>query len=190
MENANRPATPAEAANAIAAAEAGSASLARRLVVPRLFLGSVGAAVALQIGTTATGLATQGSWSGSGWLLAGGLLLFLAVSGFQLARFRMLNGVRLDGLVSRVVGGTATAASLSYVAALGGAIWAAFTGTWWLVPLLAATGGVAYALSGRGWLRKYRCEPATHGRRESAASLGVLVVLALAGSVLLVAARR
>jgi hypothetical protein len=181
------PPTPADAAAALAAAEAGRTSLAHRIVVPRLFLASIGAAVAVQIGTTAVGLA--GSAASSRWLLLAGIVVFLAVAAGQLVRFRGLNGVWLGGLLSRVVGGTATAASVSYAAALGGATWAAFARVWWLVPLCAVAGGVAYALSGSAWLRAYRAEPAGHGRGESAAWLAVLGVLALAGLVLLVAQR-
>ncbi len=88
-------------------------------------------------------------------------------------------------MVSRVFGGTATTASTSYAAALAAALCAAFAGVWWLVPLCAAAGGAAYALSGRSWLRRYRTDPAAHGRGEPAVALGVCVVLALAGVVLL-----
>jgi hypothetical protein len=143
--------------------------------------------VAVQIGTTAVGLA--GTAASSRWLLVAGIVVFLAVTAGQLVRFRGLNGVWLGGLLSRVVGGTATAASLSYAAALGGATWAAFARAWWLVPLCAVAGGVAYALSGSAWLRSYRAEPVGHARGESAAWLAVSGVLALAALVLLVAHR-
>lgn len=187
MESRDGAPSPEQAAAAIADAEAGRNSLVNDLVVPRLFFDSIGAAVALQIATTAAGLAAAGSRSG--WILVAGLVLFLAVSGYQLARFRSLNGVWLGGLVNRVVGGTATAASVSYVAALGGATWAAFTEVWWLVPLFAIAGGAGYALSGRAWMRRYRSEPASHSRPYSAASLTVVSVLALGGLVLLVTQR-
>ena len=73
-----------------------------------------------------------------------------------------MNGVWLGGFASRVVGGTATAASTSYVLSLGAAGWAAFDRAWWLVALCAAAGGVAYACSGRRWLRTYLAEPGRH----------------------------
>jgi hypothetical protein len=187
MESMSGPPTPGEAAAALADAEAGRSSLADRVVVPRLFLVSIGAAVAVQIGTTAVGLA--GTDASSRWLLVAGLVLLLLVSVVQLVRFRAANGIWLGGLVSRVVGGTATAASVSYAAALGAALWAAFAEAWWLVPLCAVAGGVAYALSGLSWLRAYHAEPGTHSRGESAAWVAVLGVLALAGLVLLVAQR-
>ena len=185
MENEPGTPTPQEAATAIADAEAGRALLADHIVVPPLFFATIGAAVAIQIGTTAAGLA--GAGESPLWLLAAGFAVFLAVAAVQLARFRRLNGVWLGGMVSRVVGGTAAAASTSYVAALAAAVWAAFAGVWWLVPLTAAAGGVAYGLSGRSWMRKYRSEPAAHSRGESAVVVTVCVVLTLAGLILLVA---
>jgi hypothetical protein len=188
METSSGSPTPGEAAAALAGAEAGRTSLADRIEMPRGFFASIGAAIALQVATTAVGLAagvtSEKTW---GWLLlAAGWLAFLAVAAVQLLRFRTLNGVWLGGLVSRVVGGTATAASLSYTAALGGATWAAFVDVWWLVPVCAVAGGAAYALSGMAWVRTYRAEPAAHGRGESALWLVVLVVLAVALLVLLV----
>jgi len=185
MENKSDTPSPNEAAAAVADAEAGLAALADRVRVPRLFFVSIGAAVAVQIGTTAAGLA--GAGESPLWLLTAGLAIFAAVSAIQLARFRRLNGVWLGGLVSRVVGGTATAASTSYVAALAAASWAAFAGVWWLVPLCASAGGAAYALSGVSWMRSYRSEPAIHSRGESALWLAVFAVLALTGLILLLA---
>lgn len=187
MESMSAVPTPGEAAAAIADAEAGRTAMANHVVVPHLFFVSLGAAVAFQIGTTAAGLA--GAGESPGWLVAAGIVVFVAVSAAQLARFRRTNGVWLGGLVSRVIGGTATAASISYAAALGGATWAAFAGVWWLVPLGSIAGGVAYALSGVRWLRKYRSDPAVHSRGESAAWLAVMTVLALTFLVLLVAQR-
>jgi hypothetical protein len=197
MESSHRVPTPGEAAAAIAEADAGSASLANRVRVPRAFFVAIGIAIAVQIGTTAIGLAAAqdehgiefaaGEWPV--WLLSGGVAFFVAVSAVQLARFRRLNGVWLGGLLSRVIGGTATAASVSYSAALGGATWAAFAEAWWLVPLAAIAGGAAYALSGLRWMRTYRGDPALHGRGESAAWLAVLTVLGVTCLVLLVALR-
>ena len=187
MENRGEGLSPSEAAAAIAAAEAGRASLAHQVVVPRLFFVSLGAAVAVQIGTTALGLA------GAGWspllVLVAGIVVFVVVSLAQLARFRRMNGVWLGGLLSRVIGGTATAASVSYGCALAGATWAAFEGVWWLVPFTGIAGGAAYALSGVGWVRKYRSDPATHSRGESTAWLAIATTLAMAFLILLVAQR-
>ena len=187
MESNAQPPTSAQAAAAIAEAEEGRASLADGIVVPRWFFLPIGVAVALQIGTTATGLGATGE--GMLWLFPAGLLALLLAMAVELARFRSRNGVWLGGLVSKVVGGTATAASTSYGAGLAGAIWAALAGAWWLVPVCAVAGGAGYAWSGRAWVRGYRAEPAAHGRGEPAAVLAVLAALALAGLVLLLALR-
>ena len=128
-----------------------------------------------------------GGWAG--WLLPAGVAVFPLVAGVEVARFRRLTGVWLGGLASRVVDGSATAASASYVLSLGAAVWAAFAHAWWLVVFCAAAGGMAYACSGRRWLRTYRAGPAAHGRGESAAVLAVLAILAVAGLVLLLVGR-
>jgi len=152
--------TPEQAAVALAEAEASRTMLARGVVLPPWFDAAVGAAITVQIATTALGLADIGGWAG--WLLPAGVAVFVLVAGMELARFRRLIGVWLGGFASRVVGGTATAASTSYVLSLGAAVWAAFDRAWWLVALCAAAGGVAYACSGRRWLRTYLAEPGRH----------------------------
>ena len=179
--------TPGEAAAALADAEAGLTTLANRVEMPRFFFSILGIAVAVQLGGSAVGLAGGGGHPVLIVIVVN--LLFLAVCGLELMRFRKLNGVWLGGLASRVVGGTATAASVSYGIAFGAALWAAFAEVWWLVPVCAAAGGVGYALSGSAWLRRYYNEPAANGRGESAVWLTVAVVLSLAGLVLLVALR-
>jgi hypothetical protein len=166
----------AEAAAALDAAEAARSALARGVVVPSGLLVSVGAAIALQIATTAVGLAR-----GSALTLLAGLVMFAAVAGVQLARFRALNGVWLGGFASRVVLGTATPVSAAYAIALGAAAWAAYAERWWLLALCAAAGGAAYALVGARWMGRYRARPAAHGRGESALLLALLGAAAVAG---------
>jgi hypothetical protein len=156
--------------------------LVRGVVVPSFFGAAIGAGITVQIATTALGVADIGGWAGC--RLPAGVVVFVLVAGVELARFRRVNGVWLGGFASRVVGGTATVASASYVLSLGAAVWVAFDRAWWLVALCAAAGGVAYACSGRRWLRTNRAEPAAHGRGESAAVLAVLVIVAIAGLVL------
>lgn len=184
MENERVAPLPEDASAALADAEAARALLAQDLVVPPLFYGSIGAAVTVQIATTAMAVADIGSWTV--WLVVAGIAVFLLVAGIQLARFRRHNGVWLAGLASRVVGGTAAAASTSYGLALAGALWASIAALWWVVAVFSIGGGVAYALSGRHWVRQYRAEPARYSRGESAAWLGLLVAGAVAGLVLLV----
>jgi hypothetical protein len=172
--------TAAEASAALADAEASRAGLARAITPPSWFSTSIGVAIAVQIATTAVGFGDDALW-----VLLAGLVLFVVVAGVQLARFRRRNGVWLGGFASRVVLGTRTAASLSYVAALGAAIWAAYGGRWALVALCSAAGGAAYALSGRRWMRAYRAEPAVHGPGEPVVWLALLSIAAVAGLVLL-----
>ena len=172
--------TAAEASAALAEAESSRETLAHGILTPSWFFTSISVAIAVQIGTTATGLAT-----GDLWVLAAGLVVFAAVGAVQLARFRRLNGVWLGGFASRVVLGTATPASASYALALGAAVWAAYTELWALVALWSVLGGAAYALGGRRWMAAYRAQPAVHWRGESAAWLALLVATALGGLALL-----
>jgi hypothetical protein len=180
MESTPRPPTAAEATAALADAEASRAGLARGIATPSWFFTSMSVAIATQIAATAVAFG-----AGIPWLPVAGLVVFVAVAGVQLARFRRRNGVWLGGFASRVVLGTGMAASLSYVVALGASIWAAYGSRWALVALWSAAGGAAYALSGRRWMRAYRAEPEVHGRGESVAWLALLSVVAVAGLVLL-----
>jgi hypothetical protein len=162
MESSDGSPTPEEAAVALAEVEASRTMVARGVVLPPFFDAAIGAAITVQIATTALGLADIGRWAG--WLLPAGVVVFVLVAGIELARFRRVNGVWLGGFAGRVVDGTAAAAATSYVLSLGAAGWAAFAQAWWLVAFCAAAGGMAYACSGRRWLRAYRAAPAAHGR--------------------------
>jgi hypothetical protein len=190
MESKPRRPPPDEASAALLEAEATRASLAAHIATPSWFFVSIGVAIAVQIATVAAGLgdkhALDAGEVGGPWLVAAGVAVFAAVAGVQLARFRRLNGVWLGGFASRVVLGTATAASVSYPVALGAAIWAAYGERWWLVALWSVAGGAAYALSGRRWMRSYRGDPAAHARGESLAWLALITAAALAGLALLV----
>ena len=73
----------------------------------------------------------------------------------------------MNGLASQVVVGTANAASIPYALTFASATWAALAAQWWLVLVSAAIGGIAYALAGQYWWRRYRLDPVTHGRGES-----------------------
>jgi hypothetical protein len=187
MESSRRPPTRDEAAAALSGAEASRARLAETIVLPSWFASSIGAAIAVQIGTAAVGFGDGSPWAW--WALAAGLVLFVVVGAVQLARFRRANGVWLGGLAGRVVLGTGTLASSSYAVALGAAIWAAFEGQWALVALASLAGGAAYALGGVRWVTTYRAAPEVHGRGESAAWLAAVALAALGGLVLLVLGR-
>lgn len=188
MENMTSAPTPEEASVALNAAETSRAALAARLELPTFFYGSIGMCVTVQIATASIGLAVDRGWARA--LLGAGVLLFCVVAAIQLARFRRLNGVWVGGIASRMVAGTANAASLSYGAAAFVSIWSAFGHRWWLVAIASSTGGLAYVLSGQHWLRAYRADPATHSRGESAAWLAVLGAASIVGLVFLVLGSR
>ena len=185
MENTKEPRIPsaAEASAALNDAEEARATLAQSAKVPSWFFASIGAAIAVQIASTAVGVADPSPLTLTA--LAAGIAVLVAVAAVQLARFRQLNGVRLGGLLSRVVLGTGTLASASYTLAAVAAILGAFDKRWWLVATASIIGGALYALNGRRWLRAYRTEPALHARGESLAWLALLTVAALAGLALL-----
>jgi hypothetical protein len=175
-------------ANALRDAERARDAMAASVVFPRGHDTAIGAAVAVQIATTALAPFLDLGWAR--WvLLAGGVVLFGVVAGLQLWRFSRLNGVRVAGFASRVVGGTAVLASVGYAGSLAVAFAAAAQELWWLTGLAALAGGVVYVLSGRRWLRAYRREPARLGAGESALWLALLVVAAVACLVLLVLER-
>jgi hypothetical protein len=183
MENTQKHPTPAAASTALNDAEASRATLAERITTPSWFFTSIGAAVAVQIASTAVGLGATSAATLSA--LVAGIVALAAVAGVQLARFRRLNGVWVGGLLSRVVLGTGALASASYAVAIVAATWAAFDAQWWLVVIWSTIGGGAYALSGRRWLGVYRAAPARHAQAESALWLGAMTVAALAGLALL-----
>ena len=187
METTSSTPTPEEASAALVDAEDSRARLAQGIVVPSWFFTSLGAAIGVQIATTALGVADDSGWERLA--LVAGLAALAAVAGIQLVRFRRINGVWLGGLASRVVFGTGTAVSATYAASAALAIWGALEGRWWLTALGSLAGGATYALNGRLWLRAYRREPAKHVHGEPAAWLAALTIAAIAGLVLLMLAR-
>jgi hypothetical protein len=184
MESSPKPPTPDEAANTLKQAEAARARFADEIVLPYWFAGSIGAAISVQIATTAVGLSNRVPW-----LIATGVSVFAVVGVLQLVRFRRLNGVWLGGLAGRVVLGTGTRASWSYAVALAVAIWASFGARWWLMALASLLGGAGYALAGGRWIHAYRGAPHKYGRGESAVWLTALSAVAVAGIVVLVLGR-
>ncbi|HEY1486052.1 MAG TPA: hypothetical protein VGF84_08100 [Micromonosporaceae bacterium] len=180
--------TPDEASRALADADAARARLAGGQALPSWFSTSIGAAIGVQIATTAAAIT---SGEPVRWLLAlAGLAVFALVAGVQLARYRRRNGVWLAGLVSRFVLGTATPASVSYAVAMAAAAWSALAGRWWLTVCCAVAGGAAYAVCGRYWLRAYRGDPAAHAQAEPAWWLAVVCAAAVGGGATLLAIAR
>ena len=177
------PQDPDDPGRVLAAADHASHRLAAGLRLPTGFHPALAAAVAIQIGTAAYGIAAQ---SGTGLAVAlGGVAVFLGVAALALYRFRQVNGVRVDGLTSQVVLGTGPLATGIYVCTFGAATWAAFESQWWLVVAAAAVGGAGYALSARQWWHAYQQDPAAHAAGVSPRTLTVLAALACLGLVVL-----
>ena len=180
-------ALPSDPAGDLDAADVARQRLAASLRLPSWFHTSLGVAVAIQIGSAAYGIAHQSGWGLV--VLALGCLPFLAVAWVQVKRFRRLNGVRVDGLVSRAVLGTSTLSSLVEVAGLGAAAWAALEGHPWLAGLAAVAGGVGYAFSAHRWWLGYQQDPAGNARAESPAVLVGLGLVLVVGLVILLTSR-
>lgn len=178
METTPQPQDPDDPRAALAVAADASRRLTDHLTLASGPLVALGAAVAVQVATAAVGIAAQ-TTAGLALVLSG-FAVFLAVAGGVLHRFRRTHGVRVDGLVSQVLLGPGASASVVYLAAVAGAIWAAFGGRWWLVALAAAAAGTGCALGVRAWWRAYRRDPAGHAR---GATPRVLVGLAVAACV-------
>jgi hypothetical protein len=60
-------------------------------------------------------------------------------------------------------------------------IWAAFDSLWWLVAVAAVAGGTGCALGARHWWHAYRHDPAGHARGASPRALGGFAALACLG---------
>ena len=170
-----------EAEIALAQAQAARTRMAGNLVLPSFFHTSIGAAIAVQIGTGAIafGVDKPAAWVA----LVAGVGVFALAAGLQLARFRRLDGVWIGGLAGRVVLGTANLTSFAYATAFAAATWAAFDRQWWLVPVPAVLGGAAYAWLGERWWRSYQGDPAQRRRDDSRAVLLLVPVVAAAGLV-------
>ena len=186
MESSSALPNPDDVAAVLDDAERSRADLVGEMLLPPHYHLWIGAAVAVQSAATAFGLVMDEPWGIV--LILAGALAFGMVAGAQVQRFKQRNGVWVSGFVSRAVLGTAVTASLGYAAGLASAVAAAFAGLWWLVVLCAIGGGVAYALAGRRWWRKYRQDPSGHANAESALMLAILLLLAGVGLGLLLAA--
>jgi hypothetical protein len=180
---------PNDAGAELARAEALRARLTGTLRLPGWFHESIGAAVALQVGTAAYTVSRPSAGAAAVAILVAGVAVFAAVAALQLQRFRRLNGVWVGGLATRAVLGTSTLSSLVYAGSLAAADWAALSGPWWLAALAAVAGGVGYAVSGRLWWAAYLRDPERHARAESRLYLIGVVVVALVGLVVLLVGR-
>jgi hypothetical protein len=177
---------PDDASSVLAAADEARQRLAAGLRLPAGLHPALAAAVAVQIGTAAYGIAAQTA-AGLAVALAG-VAVFSGVAALALHQFRRINGVRVDGLASQIVMGTGTVSTLAYVGGFGGATWAAFESGWWLAAVAAVAGGVGYAFGAVRWWHAYQLDPAEHAGGVSPRALAVLAVLACVGLVALLVA--
>jgi len=116
------------------------------------------AAVAVQVGAAAYGIAAQ-TTAGLAVALAG-VAVLMGVAALLLYQFRRINGVRVDGLSSQIVLGTGGTSTLVYLGGFGAATWAAFESLWWLVAAAAVAAGVGYSFGTLRWWHAYRHDPA------------------------------
>jgi hypothetical protein len=160
--------------------------LSAGLRLPKGVYPVLAAAVAVQVGTAAYGIANHAA---SGLAVAlGGVTVSVGTAAVILWRFRHINGVRVDALTSQVVLGEGPTSTTAYVASFGLALWAANESRWWLVALAAVAGGVGYAFGMARWWRAYLHDPAAHARGMSPRALAGLAALAGLGLVALVLA--
>ena len=174
---------PDDPRSVLAVAEQARERLATGLRLPSGLHPALAAAVAVQVGTAAYGIAAQ---TVAGLVVAlAGVAVFLGVAALMLHQFRRINGVRVDGLASQIVLGTGATATSVYVFAFGAATWAAFGSRWWLVAAAAVAGGVGYAFGALRWWRAYQGDPAAHAGGASPRVLAALAVIACVGLVTL-----
>ncbi|SDI99234.1 hypothetical protein SAMN05444157_1172 [Frankineae bacterium MT45] len=186
MESNQAPENPDDPGSALAVANQTRQRLAASLRLPTGFYPKLAAAIAVQVGTAAFGIASQ---TPAGLVVAlAGVAFFLAVAALLLRQFRRTNGVKVDGLASQIVLGSAITSTLIYVAAIGVATWAAFASRWWLVAVASGVGGVGYAYGVVRWWHAYQLDPAPRAGGASSRVLVALAVVAVAGlAVLLIA---
>ena len=170
---------PDDPRSELAAADQARQRLAVGLRLPTGFHPALAAAVAVQVGAGAYGIAAQ-SAAGLAVALAG-LAVFLGVAALMLHRFRRINGVRVDGLSSQVILGAGGTSTLVYLGAFWAATWAAFESRWWLVAAAAVVAGAGYAFGSLRWWRAYRHDPAAHAGGATPRALAALAVLACLG---------
>jgi hypothetical protein len=186
MESNSMPQTPGDPRSELAGADQARQRLAAGLQLPTGLHPALAAAVAVQVGAAACGIAAQTA-AGLAVALAG-VALLMCVAALLLYQFRRINGVRLDGLSSQIVLGTGGISTLVYMVGFGVATWAAFESRWWLVATAAVAAGVGYAFGTFRWWHAYRQDPATHASGVSPRVLAALAVLACLGLVALLIA--
>jgi hypothetical protein len=186
MESMRPQQDPGDARSELAVADQARRRLAAGLRLPAGLYPVLAAAVAVQVGAGAYGIGAQ-TTTGLATALAG-IAVLMSVAAVLLHQFRRINGVRVDGLSSRVVLGTGGTSTLIYLGGFAAATWAAFESRWWLVAAAAVVAGAGYAFGTFRWWRLYQNDPATHAGGASPRMLAALAVLACLGFVALLIA--
>ena len=186
MESSPVQQNPDDPSAVLDAADQARHRLAAGLRLPTGLHPALAAAVAVQVGAGAYGIAVQTS-AGLAVALAG-VAVLMGVAALLLHQFRRINGVRVDGLSSQIVLGTGGVSTLVYMAGFGLATWAAFESRWWLVAAAAVVAGIGYAFGTLRWWHVYRHDPAAHAGGASPRLLAALAVLACLGIVALMIA--
>jgi hypothetical protein len=163
----------------LAAAGRARDRLTEGLRLPKGLFPALAVVIAVQVGAAGFGIAAQ-TTAGLALALAG-TAVFLGVAALILVQFRRLNGVRLDGLASRIILGTGTPSTLVYMGTFATATWAAFESRWWLVATAAVVGGAAYSVSALLWWRAYRINPVERAGGTSPRTLALLALAACVG---------
>jgi hypothetical protein len=177
---------PGDPRSELAVADQARQRLAAGLRLPTGLHPILAAAVAVQVGAAAIGIAAQ-TTAGLAVALAG-LAVLMGVAALLLSQFRRINGVRVDGLSSQIVLGTGGTSTLIYLIGFGAATWAAFESRWWLVAAAAVIAGLSYAFGTLQWWRAYRHDPSTHVGGASPRVFAALAVIACLGLIALLIA--
>jgi hypothetical protein len=186
MENSPVEQHPEDPRFELAVADLARQRLAAGLRLPTGLHPALAAAVTVQVGAAAYGIAAQTA-AGLAVALAG-VAVLMGMAALLLYQFRRINGVRVGGLSSQIVLGTGGTSTLVYMAGFGAATWAAFESRWWLVAGAAVAAGVGYAFGTLQWWHAYLHDPAAHASGVSPRVLAALAVLACLGLVALLVA--
>src|SRR5215218_8216018 len=113
MESSPAPQNPDDPRSELAVADQARQRLAAGLRLPTGLHPLLAAAVAVQVGAGACGIAAQ-TTAGLAVALAG-IAVLMGVAALLLHEFRRINGVRVDGLSSQIVLGTGGTSTLIYL---------------------------------------------------------------------------
>ena len=186
MESNSLQQNPDDPRSELAEANQARQRLTDGLRLPIGLLAVLAAAVAVQVGAAAYGIAAQTT---AGLAVAlGGIAVLMGVAALVLYQFRRINGVRVGGLSSQIILGSGGTSTPVYMGGFGVATWAAHESRWWLVAVAAVAAGVGYAVGTLRWWHAYRHDPAAHAGGATPRVLAALALIACLGFVALLIA--